>query len=127
MNNWDPVNCSAHPIAGGYLFERSRRPLYKFSKSKLLWDKRISINSTYYFIKRNYLADTLKLSRILLAEKHDLMYQAVSSMLRELGKQNQQLETEFLDEHYHDRPRSMLRYAIENILKKTEKVTSRKC
>jgi len=86
INNWDLVDGSAHQIVGGYLFERDRRPLYELAKSKSLWERRISIITTYHFIRKSDFADTLKLSEILLPDKEDLIHKAVGWMLREIGK-----------------------------------------
>ena len=113
VNNWDLVDCSAHYIVGGYLMNRNRRPLYKLAKSDLLWDRRISMIATWIFIRENDLEDVIKLATIHLKDTHDLMHKAVGWMLRELGKKNLDLETKFLDEHYREMPRTMLRYAIE--------------
>jgi len=46
INNWDLVDSSAHQIAGGYLLDKSRCPLYKFAGSKNLWERRIAIIAT---------------------------------------------------------------------------------
>jgi 3-methyladenine DNA glycosylase AlkD len=113
VNNWDLVDTSAHPIVGGYLLHRSRKPLYKLAKSALLWDRRISIISTFMFIREGETEDVLKLSKILLNDPHDLMHKAVGWMLREMGKRDREAETKFLDAHYQIMPRTMLRYAIE--------------
>jgi len=113
VNNWDLVDCSAHYIVGAYLLNRSRRPLYELAKSEFLWDRRIAMVATWIFIREGETEVVLKLSKILLNDPHDLMHKAVGWMLREMGKKNQNAETSFLDKHYREMPRTMLRYAIE--------------
>ena len=113
INNWDLVDLSAPKIVGAYLLYKSKTVLYKFARSKNLWEKRIAIISTYYFIQNNLLEDTIKISKILLEDSHDLIHKAVGWMLRELGKKNQKLEEEFLKKHVKKIPRTTLRYAIE--------------
>jgi 3-methyladenine DNA glycosylase AlkD len=117
VNNWDLVDSSCHKIMGPYLFERSRKPLFRFAKSKCLWKNRIAIVTTYYFIRRDDLETTIELAAILLDHKHDLIHKAVGWMLRELGKQNEQMLLLFLKQHSKDMPRTMLRYAIEKFPK----------
>ena len=41
INNWDLVDLSAPKILGDYLLDKDRKILYKFAKSKLLWERRI--------------------------------------------------------------------------------------
>lgn len=82
-------------------------------KSKLLWERRISVIASFYFIKNNSFETTLKLSEQLLNDKHDLIHKAVGWMLREIGKRNMEVEEEFLRNYYKTMPRTMLRYAIE--------------
>lgn len=113
INNWDLVDNSAHKIVGAYLFERSRKPLYKLAKSKNLWERRIAIIASYWFIKHNQFDDTLALSEMLLDDHEDLMHKAVGWMLREVGKRKIGIEKKFLKVHYNIMPRTMLRYAIE--------------
>ena len=76
-------------------------------------EKRIAIISTFGFIKNNQFEDTLKISEILLKEKHDLIHKAVGWMLREVGKRDIKTEEVFLKKYYKTMPRTMLRYAIE--------------
>ncbi len=113
INNWDLVDSSAYKIVGVYLFDRSRKPLYRLARSKNLWERRIAIIATFYFIKHKQFVDTLALSKLLLKDEEDLMHKAVGWMLREVGKHNIQAEKKFLKTHYKNMPRTMLRYAIE--------------
>ncbi|MDH5545741.1 MAG: DNA alkylation repair protein [Gammaproteobacteria bacterium] len=113
INNWDLVDCSAHYIVGQYLYERSRKPLYKLARSKNLWERRIAIMATFYFIKQNDFEDSLSLVEILLHDSEDLIHKATGWMLREIGNRHMKTEEEFLKPRYQTMPRTMLRYAIE--------------
>jgi 3-methyladenine DNA glycosylase AlkD len=113
INNWDLVDSSAEHIVGAYLKDRSRAPLYRLAKSTDLWERRIAIMATFHFIKHKDFSDTLKIAKILLFDRHDLIHKAVGWMLREIGKRDLCTEEEFLKMHYKSMPRTMLRYAIE--------------
>ncbi len=113
INNWDLVDLSAYKILGAYLYERDKSILLKLSKSDSLWERRIAVLSTYYFIKNNKFKDMLKIAEVLLYDQHDLIHKAVGWMLREIGKRDQSTEERFLKKHYKTMPRTMLRYAIE--------------
>jgi len=113
INNWDLVDLSAPKIVGEHLLNKEKDLLYKFARSKDLWEKRISIISTQTFIREHFYEDTLNISKILLQDKHDLIHKAVGWMLREVGNRDLETEEEFLRKHYKTMPRTMLRYAIE--------------
>jgi len=101
INNWDLVDLSAHRIIGAYLLkEENRKILYKLTKSKNLWEKRIAIISTLCFIKHKQFDDILKISEILLDDRHDLIHKAVGWSLREVGKKDLKAEEKFLRKHY---------------------------
>src|SRR5919205_778792 len=54
VNNWDLVDLSAPNILGAYLVDRdssSRRLLYKLAGSDNVWERRIAILATLYFIR----------------------------------------------------------------------------
>jgi 3-methyladenine DNA glycosylase AlkD len=113
VNNWDLVDSSAHLILGDYLFDKDRSILYDLAKSGILWDQRIAIMSTFYFIRKKDFSDTLKISEILLHHPHDLIHKAVGWMIREVGNRDFDTANQFLLKHYQSMPRTMLRYAIE--------------
>ncbi|NLM20826.1 MAG: DNA alkylation repair protein [Peptococcaceae bacterium] len=113
VNNWDLVDSSADKILGAYLFDKEKDILYGFAKSDNLWENRVAIISTFYFIKNEEFEDTLNIAKILLKHEHDLIHKAVGWMLREVGNRNFDIEFNFLREHYKNMPRTMLRYAIE--------------
>lgn len=115
INNWDLVDLSAPQLAGAFLEDKSRKPLYRLAKSSWLWDRRISILATFHFIRQLDFADTLKISEVLLADKEDLIHKAVGWMLREVGKRADVVLERFLDQHCRAMPRTMLRYAIEKL------------
>ena len=113
INNWDLVDLSAHKILGDFLFDKDKSILYKLAKSNNLWERRIAIMSTFNFIKNNEFKDTLKLSKTLLDDPHDLIHKATGWMLREIGKRDKKTEEKFLKKYCKRMPRTMLRYAIE--------------
>jgi 3-methyladenine DNA glycosylase AlkD len=121
INNWDLVDLSAPKIVGNYLLDKERSILYKLAKSDSLWERRISILSTFTFIYNNGFEDALSISEILLNDEHDLIHKAVGWALREIGKRDQNLEEKFLSKHYLHMPRTMLRYAIEKFDEKKRK------
>jgi len=113
VNNWDLVDASAREIVGGYLNDKDRGPLHRLARSASVWDRRIAIVATHYFIARHDFADTLGIARILLGDTHVLIHKAAGWMLREVGKRDQATPEEFLRAHHGAMPRTMLRYAIE--------------
>ena len=123
INNWDLVDISCYHIIGNFLLNKSKEKiiLYELVKSRNLWFRRIAIVSTFTFIKNNKFKDTLKISKLLLNDKEDLINKAVGWMLREVGKRNQKLLEEFLKKNYQNMSRTTLRYAIERFEEKKRK------
>lgn len=115
VNSWDLVDLSAPKIVGEYLYKKPRKVLYKLIKSKILWERRIAVLATAYFIGKNDFSDILKIANLLLLDEHDLMHKAVGWMLREIGKRDQAALEKFLNQNYKNMPRTMLRYAIEKL------------
>jgi 3-methyladenine DNA glycosylase AlkD len=113
INNWDLVDSSAHKILGPWLQDKERGLLYQLAGSQSIWDQRIAVITTFYFIAKNDFDDALNLARSLLKHPHDIIQKAVGWMLREVGNRDYDTAFEFLKAHYLEMPRTMLRYAIE--------------
>lgn len=117
INNWDLVDLSSKDILGEYLIDKEdRKILYKLAKSELLWDQRIAVIATFAFIKKGDFTDIINLSEQFLSHKHDLMHKAVGWMLREAGKRDKTVLTNFLNKHHKVMPRTMLRYSLEKLI-----------
>jgi 3-methyladenine DNA glycosylase AlkD len=118
IDNWDLVDRSAPYVVGGYLFDKSRAPLYKLATSTNIWERRSAIVATYFFIRYNDLEETFKIAEILVYDKEPLINTAVGSWIREAGKRDEGRMLEFIDKHYEGMPRITLRYAVEKLDKK---------
>lgn len=115
INNWDLVDLTAPHIVGGYLIDKDKDLLLKMVKSHNLWERRIAVLATFYFIKEKDTDTSFKLAKLLLDDPHDLIHKAVGWMLREIGKRvSREKEEKFLRLYAKDMPRTMLRYAIEH-------------
>jgi len=122
INNWDLVDLSAPQIVGAHLFGKRASILTKLAESPDLWERRISILATHYFIRRGESRETLRIAKKLLNDSHDLIHKAVGWMLREVGKHCPvEEERAFLDAHAAVMPRTMLRYAIEHFSEELRK------
>jgi len=117
INNWDLVDTSAPHIVGDYLYKNPEKSkiLLEFSQSENLWIRRISIVSTFAFIKKNEFKKTLEIAKLLLNDDRDLIHKAVGWMLREVYKRDVDLIKRFLRQNYAQIPRTTLRYAIERM------------
>jgi 3-methyladenine DNA glycosylase AlkD len=113
IQNWDGVDDSAPYIVGPHLLDKDRNILFQLAGSKSLWDRRIAMVSTWWFIRQGDTADSFKLAERFLKDREDLMHKAVGWMLREAGKRDLRALKWFLDRHHQIMPRTMLRYAIE--------------
>lgn len=115
INNWDLVDVTCRHIVGEHV-RGDRAVLYKLAKSDNLWERRVSIISTFAYIARGDAATSIELAELLLHDQEDLMHKAVGWTLREVGKRcDEQLLRNFLNRHAHYMPRTALRYAIEHL------------
>jgi 3-methyladenine DNA glycosylase AlkD len=123
VNNWNLVDSSAHLIVGDYLYcKQNNNILLTLATSQVMWERRIAIVATWYFIRHNNFEWTFKIATILIHDTHDLIHKAVGWMLREVGKRDQAQLILFLDQHALHMPRVMLRYAIEKFSEQQRKI-----
>ena len=123
-NNWDLVDLSVHKILGHWLLLPSNlgdrdiklKVLDELAASPCLWKQRMSMVCTWKTSQMGDPSWCLRYAEIHLHHPHDLMHKAVGWMLREMGKRvSMDLLREFLRQHAHEMPRTMLRYAIEKM------------
>ncbi len=123
-NNWDLVDLSAPKILGHWLLLPSNlgdnnykmKVLDELAQSPCLWKQRMSIVCSWKTSQMGDPSWCLRYAEIHLHHPHDLMHKAVGWMLREMGKRvSMDLLREFLRQHVHEMPRTMLRYAIEKM------------
>jgi len=115
IDNWDLVDISAPDLVGGELVDGPRDVLDALAGSIDLWDRRIAMVATHPLIRRGEFADTFALAERFLDDPHHLMHKATGWMLREVGKRDEDLLLGWLEDHRHEMPRTMLRYALERI------------
>jgi 3-methyladenine DNA glycosylase AlkD len=111
--SWDGVDDSAPYILGPYLLHRNKQILLKLACSNRMWDRRIAMVTTWWFIRHGETTTALKIARMLLGDAEDLIHKACGWMLREVGKRDLPALKRFLRSHSHRMPRTTLRYAIE--------------
>jgi 3-methyladenine DNA glycosylase AlkD len=80
-----------------------------------LWQKRVSIISTFAFIRENDLEYATLLCQKLMYEEHDLLHKAVGWTMREIGKKDKDILLKMLDENAAYMPRTALRYSLEKL------------
>ena len=137
-NNWDLVDLSVHKILGHWLLlptnlsplpslppkeegdilhkDYKIKVLDELAASPCLWKQRMSIVCSWKTSQMGDPSWCLRYAEIHLHHPHDLMHKAVGWMLREMGKRcSMDLLREFLRQHAHEMPRTMLRYAIEKM------------
>jgi len=77
IDSWDLVDRAAPHVVGGYLWDKPREPLYRLAGSPHWYERRTSIVSTWFFIRRGDLDDTFRIAEILANDPHDLVQKAV--------------------------------------------------
>lgn len=117
VNNWDLVDLTCRDLLGRAMADGLAESdlLDSLACSDSLWERRIAIVATWYFISKGQLDHTLRIARMLLADKEDLIHKAIGWMLREGWKKDPATIEQFLQTHYDQLPRTTLRYAIERM------------
>ena len=123
-NNWDLVDLSVSKILGHWLLLPSNlgdrdyktKVLDVLAQSSCLWKQRMSMVCSWKTSQQGDPSWCLRYAEMHLHHPHDLMHKAVGWMLREMGKRcSMEMLRDFLRQHAHEMPRTMLRYAIEKM------------
>jgi 3-methyladenine DNA glycosylase AlkD len=119
LNNWDFMDRAAPRVIGSYLFDykKPRKVLYKLATSDDPWERRTSIVSTAWFLRKGELNDTFKLTEILLNDEHEYVQKAIGTWMRHAGKQDESRLLKFLEKHAPDIERTTLTTMMENLTK----------
>ena len=105
-----------HELTAGSQRQYKQAILDKLAMSDNLWRQRMSMVCTWKTSQMGDASWCLRYAEIHLHHPHDLMHKAVGWMLREMGKRvSMDLLRSFLQQHVHEMPRTMLRYAIEKM------------
>ena len=122
--NWDLVDLSVYKILGHWLLLPSHlggrdykmKVLDELAQSPCLWKQRMSMVCTWKTLQMGDPSWCLRYAEVHLHHFHDLMHKATGWMLREMGKRcSMDLLRDFLRQHAHEMPRTMLGYAIEKM------------
>lgn len=117
-NNWDLVDLSCEFILGPYIRfseEQDYGVLRALANSENLWEQRISVVTTLDFVRNGMLTPSIEICDMLLSHTHDLIHKAVGWVLREIGKKDKAVLTQYLERNYSRMARTSLRYAIERM------------
>lgn len=113
-NNWDLVDLSCQYILGPYIFQTSEYSILEhLAESDNLWERRIAVVTTLYFIRNGVLEPSLDICDMLINDSHDLIHKAMGWILREVGKKDKDVLESYLHTRLKVMPRTTLRYAIE--------------
>lgn len=114
MDSKKLIDCSASKIVGVHYQNYDRSILYKLAQSEWSWDRRIAVLACRHYISNYDYGDPLKIAQILLSDSEIQIQEAVGWMLNEIGKQDKELEEEFLLKHRKHMPENMLRSAVRD-------------
>ena len=115
IDSWGMVDRAAPYVVGGYLWDKSRAPLYDLARSPRPMERRTAIVATYYFIRQHDLEDTFRIGAVLAHDPDELVQKAVGGWVREAGKQDLDGLRRYLDEFAATMRRTALRYAVEHL------------
>lgn len=122
INNWDLVDVSAPEVLGKFILpwpeEERCALLTAIALSDNLWERRIAVVATWPLIKAGSFKELSCQIPLLLNEPHtkyDLLNKALGWMLREIGKQDEQVLITRLEEYLGKWPSITLSYATERL------------
>jgi len=118
IDSWDLVDLGAPYVIGRYLWDKPRKILYRFARSKSPWERRAAIVSTLYFVRKGDVDDTFALAEVLVGDDHEFVQKATGGLLREAGKKDVRRLHEFLEANAARMQATTLTYAMEHLTPK---------
>jgi DNA alkylation repair enzyme len=118
IDSWDLVDLGAPYVIGRYLWDKSRKVLYRFARSRSPWERRAAIVSTLYFVRKGDVDDTFAIAEILVGDDHEFVQKATGGLLREAGKKDVGRLREFLEANATRMHATTLTYATEHLMSK---------
>lgn len=115
IDTWDLVDLVAYQVAGSWLLDRRRDPLYALAGSDFWPERRTAVVATAAFLRRGEVADTFAISGLLFEDREPLVLKGAGWMLRFAGDVDPRALRVFLRRHAPAMPRAMLRAAIEKL------------
>lgn len=128
VDNWSKCDSLCMFIMNYFLemYPKYQERVISLAKSKNKWERRAAAvsfitSSKRGMVLRGSLGDVLKVARILLQDKEDLVQKGYGWMLKEASEAYQKEVFDFIMKNKQKMPRTALRYAIEKMPKNLKK------
>ena len=123
INSWDQVDAISSNIIGKIMikYPELEQEIWKLSRSKDFWMRRMAIVSTLSKIKKGDVKMTLELTEKYLQDKEPYIQRATGQMLREAGKKKPEIVKRFILKHIN-MPYLIYENKTEKELKELRKV-----
>ncbi|WP_344736889.1 DNA alkylation repair protein [Microbacterium awajiense] len=96
IDTWDYIDRAAPRVIGWYLLDRPRDVLFTLARSENRWHRRTAITAAFWIIRSGDLSDPLELCHLLADDPEHLVQTNVGVALREIGRRDRDVLSDFL-------------------------------